>query len=1053
MANISITNLPAATSVSGTDSVPIVQTSTSVRATLSQIAAYTQSVYPAPGVTSIATSGPITGGTITSTGTISLSTGGVTNTYLDTMPTLTLKGNSTGGTASPSDLSTSTVMTMLGAAPLASPTFTGTPLAPTPSTGDSSTQIATTAFVTAQGYGTGSVTSVTAGSGLSGGTITTTGTISLPITGVTAASYGSSSAVPTFTVDTYGRITAASNTNISTSAIGAVPTSRTISTSGGISGGGDLTADRTFSLTPIANNTLLGNTSGSSASPSSTTLTALMDATLGSQQGSVIYRAGSIWTSLPPGTADQILATAGPSANPFWKSVTGTGTVTSVNATGGTTGLTFTGGPITTSGTLVMSGTLGVANGGTNLTASPTNGQLLIGNGTGYTLGTLTAGSGIGVSNSSGSITISNSGVTSAVAGTGISVSAATGAVTFTNSGVTSLTGGTGINVSGSTGGVTVNLSNTAVSAGAYGSSSSVATFTVNAQGQLTAAASTPINAIALTTGTISTAPTNSTDIVNKLYVDSTAQGLNFHAACNYATTSSNNYTVTYNNGSSGVGATLTNAGALAAFAVDGATLTSGNIGNRILIKNQTNTAYNGIYTLTTVGSGSVAWVLTRATDFNTAGTGPNQIDAGDFVLILSGTANANTSWVQQTPLPIVVGTTGITFTQFGAQTSYSAGTGLTLAGTTFSITDTTVTANSYGSASTVGTFTVNGQGQLTAASSTSIAIGAAAITSGTINTARISGSYTGITGVGTLTAGTWNGTAIASGYGGTGFSTYATGDIIYASATDTLSKLAAGTNGYILTLAAGVPTWAAAPASGVTTISFGTTGLTPSTASSGAVSVAGTLVAANGGTGQSSYTVGDLLYASGTTTLSKLPDVATGSVLVSGGVGVSPAYSTTPTVTSITAPTHLGGTAVSSTLTLQSTSGVGSSDSIVMRVGNNGATTGLSIATTGIVSFPTTGAIVLPVGTTAQQPTAATGMIRFNSTNVTFEGYNGTIWGSIGGGATGGSTDQIFYLNGQTVTANYSIPSSQNAGTFGPVTINSGATVTVPSGSTWSIV
>jgi len=88
-----------------------------------------------------------------------------------------------------------------------------------------------------------------------------------------------------------------------------------------------------------------------------------------------------------------------------------------------------------------------------------------------------------------------------------------------------------------------------------------------------------------------------------------------------------------------------------------------------------------------------------------------------------------------------------------------------------------------------------------------------------------------------------------------------------------------------------------------VTSVDGGSTGLTPSTASYGAISLGGTLVAANGGTGQSSYTIGDLLYASGTTTLSKLADVATGNALISGGVGVAPSYG------KIDLTTHVSGT------------------------------------------------------------------------------------------------------------------------------------------------
>jgi hypothetical protein len=104
-------------------------------------------------------------------------------------------------------------------------------------------------------------------------------------------------------------------------------------------------------------------------------------------------------------------------------------------------------------------------------------------------------------------------------------------------------------------------------------------------------------------------------------------------------------------------------------------------------------------------------------------------------------------------------------------------------------------------------------------------------------------------------------------------------------------------------------------------------------------------------------------------------------------------------------------------------------------------------------VDISSTDAIKIPVGTTAQQPTGAQGMLRFNSSTTSFEGYNGTAWASVGGGATGAGTDQVFWNNGQTVNTSYSIPASTNAGTFGPVTIGASATVTIPSSSTWTVV
>jgi hypothetical protein len=115
--------------------------------------------------------------------------------------------------------------------------------------------------------------------------------------------------------------------------------------------------------------------------------------------------------------------------------------------------------------------------------------------------------------------------------------------------------------------------------------------------------------------------------------------------------------------------------------------------------------------------------------------------------------------------------------------------------------------------------------------------------------------------------------------------------------------------------------------------------------------------------------------------------------------------------------------------------------------------TVGGTLAVTGNGSFNSTGAVKVPVGTTAQQPTPVTGMIRFNSTTSLYEGYGTTAWGALGGGATGGGSDQIFNLNGQTVTTSYSIPSGKNASSAGPITIDTAATVTIPTGSVWVIV
>jgi hypothetical protein len=108
----------------------------------------------------------------------------------------------------------------------------------------------------------------------------------------------------------------------------------------------------------------------------------------------------------------------------------------------------------------------------------------------------------------------------------------------------------------------------------------------------------------------------------------------------------------------------------------------------------------------------------------------------------------------------------------------------------------------------------------------------------------------------------------------------------------------------------------------------------------------------------------------------------------------------------------------------------------------------------TGDVILGTTTALELPDGTTGQRPgSPVAGMIRYNTTLVQFEGYKNSVWGAIGGGATGGGSDDVFYENGQTVTTNYTLSTNKNAVTAGPVTVNSGVTVTIPSGSSWVVV
>jgi hypothetical protein len=242
-------------------------------------------------------------------------------------------------------------------------------------------------------------------------------------------------------------------------------------------------------------------------------------------------------------------------------------------------------------------------------------------------------------------------------------------------------------------------------------------------------------------------APVASTDAATKQYVDDIAQGLHIHASCDAATpatlASISGGTVTYDNGTAGVGATLTTTGTYTT--IDGVTLSNG---MRILVKEEANTAHNGIYVRTSTT------VLTRAADFDTAA----EIAGGDFTFVTGGTLYNSTGWVQIDDVT-TVGTDPIDWVQFSGAGTYLAGTGLTLTGDTFSITNTAVTAGAYGNGDYNATFTVNSQGQLTAAANVAITANAANL-SGTTLASTINSSN--LTSVGTLTTVAITGNATA---------------------------------------------------------------------------------------------------------------------------------------------------------------------------------------------------------------------------------------------------------------------------------------------------
>ena len=477
---------------------------------------------------------------------------------------------------------------------------------------------------------------------------------------------------------------------------------------------------------------------------------------------------------------------------------------------------------------------------------------------------------------------------------------------------------------------------------------------------------------IATTTGTITTAPSGATDIANKQYVDYYAAGLSWKQPVLTATSAS-----------------ITRSGLQT---INGVTLVAG---DRVLVKDQSTASENGIYI-----ASATAWTYAIGADDWAE-------YVGAIVFVASGSLNG-TAWYCTAQSGGTLGVTAMNWSNFSVASSYTAGTGLTLTGTIFSITNTGVSAATYGSASSVPVIAINAQGQATSVTNTNIAINGNQITSGTVDSARLSGSYSGITGLGTLTDLTVTNAIVGSITGNAATATLATsatsattatnlaggasGNVPYQTASGTTTFLATGSNGQVLTLASGVPSWAT-PTTGTVTSVTGTGTVS-------GISLSGTV------TSTGSLTLG------GTLDLSAPPAIG-------GTTPNSGAFTTATASTSVTTPivqaTNSGGLSLRNSVgTTQISMGGGGGDNVSINVATNinGANAQIDISPTG------TGHVhIKPTGT---------GAVEIAPTNA------GTMNNMVIGGTTplaGTFTDLRFNntlsLAGSTGTAGYVVTSN----------------------------
>tara|TARA_B110000977_G_C11074151_1_gene490546 strand:+ start:353 stop:2197 length:1845 start_codon:yes stop_codon:yes gene_type:complete len=271
--------------------------------------------------------------------------------------------------------------------------------------------------------------------------------------------------------------------------------------------------------------------------------------------------------------------------------------------------------------------------------------------------------------------------------------------------------------------------------------------------------------------------PVDAQDAATKAYVDARSAGLDPKASVRAATTAN---------------ITLSNTQTVDGIALD--------VGDRILVKDQSTASQNGIYVVA-----SSSWA--RSTDMDA----PAEMTSGVFFFVEEGTANADAGFVITTDGgAITVGVDAVNFTQFSGAGQIVAGDGLAKSGNTLSVNVAASGGIEISADALQIKSTLAGDG-LTYSSGV-IAVGGTtnriAVSTDAIDISTSYAGQTSIVTLGTVTTGTWSATAIGATKGGTGLTTYATGDLLYASGTNTLAKLSAATDGQVLQLSSGVPTW-----------------------------------------------------------------------------------------------------------------------------------------------------------------------------------------------------------------------------------------------------